>query len=258
MIQEESYRRILFKLGYYDYQQGFITRHLNQESGWNSHLERCRNFILKAFDIYRPERVTVLGSGWLLEVPLTEMLERGATVSLIDIIHPPEVVQQVSNIKGVQLITEDISGGLIEEIWRHTSRLPLFGKLGSLSGIRVPEYNTDRDPGMVISLNLLTQLETLPIKQLSQRTSAGQYELEQFRKAVQESHLSFLKKQRSVLLTDVAEVFTDKSGAVTEKRTALADLPGGSYREEWTWDFDLKRSDYFTKRSVLKVAAIIL
>jgi hypothetical protein len=38
----------------------------------------------------------------------------------------------------------------------------------------------------------------------------------------------------------------------------LIDLPEGKHKEEWTWDFDLKGSDYYGKRSVLKVAAIII
>src|SRR5512138_668826 len=126
MVFEESYRRILYRLGYYDYQHGLIVRHLNQDEGWNSHLEKCRKFILRAIELNKPERVTVLGSGWLLELPLTEMLEKVSEVCLIDIIHPPEVIRQVRGMKNVELVTEDISGGLIEEVWRHTARLPFF------------------------------------------------------------------------------------------------------------------------------------
>ncbi len=258
MISDESYRRILHKLGYYSYQHGFIVRHLNQETGWNTHLEKCRNFILKALELHKPEIVTVLGSGWLLELPLTEMLEKVKTVYLTDIIHPPDVIRQVSNMKGVELITEDISGGLIDEVWRNTSRLPFFSKLRSLSGIVIPEYMPERDPGMVISLNLLTQLETLPVRQLQNKTKANEEEFYRFRKKIQDNHMSFLKRYRSVLITDVSEVITDKSGSVSEKQTVFTSLPEGIYKDEWTWDFDLKRSDYYGKRSVFKVEAIIL
>jgi hypothetical protein len=258
MAFDESYRRVLNKLGYYDYQQGFIVRHLNQETGWNSHLEKCRNFILKALEIHQPEKVTVLGSGWLLELPLTEMLEKVNRVCLVDIIHPPEVIRQVLNIKGVELLTEDISGGLIDEIWRNTSQGPLFSKLKSLSGIIIPEYKPEGDPGMVISLNILTQLETLPVKQLLKKTKANEEEITRFRKAIQDKHISFLKRGKSVLITDLTEIFTDKSGISTESQTVLTDLPDGIYREEWTWDFDLLGSDYYNKRSVLKVMAIVL
>ena len=258
MVFDESYKRFLNRLGYYSYQHGFIVRHINQETGWNSHLEKCRNFIIKALEFYKPGKVTVLGSGWLLELPLAEMLEKVKRVCLIDIIHPPEVVKQVSNLPGIELRTEDISGGLIDEVWRKTSGLSFFKKLNSINDIRIPDYLLDSDPGMVISLNILTQLETLPVKYLIKKSKVEEVEIIRFRKEIQNNHLNLLKKYKSILITDLTEVFTDNSGSVSEQKTVLIDLPEGKHKEEWTWDFDLKGSDYYGKRSVLKVAAIII
>jgi hypothetical protein len=258
MVFDESYKRILNRLGYYNYQHGFIVRHINQETGWNSHLEKCRNFILRALEIYKPEKITVLGSGWLLEIPLAEMLEKVSKICLIDIIHPPEVVKQVSNLPGVELRTEDISGGLINEVWQKTSGLPFFKKQKSIDDIQINEYKFDSDPGMVISLNLLTQLETLPVKYLIKKSKVSEVEIMKFRKEIQNNHINMLKRHKSILITDVTEVFTDKSGNVSELQSVIIDLPDGQNKEEWTWDFDLKGSDYYWKRSVLKVTAIII
>jgi hypothetical protein len=257
MTSPESYIRILNRLGYYEYQHGFILRHLRQNEGWNSHLERCRSFIMKAVEIYKPVRITVLGSGWLLELPLAEMLEKVNKVLLVDIIHPPEVVRQVSNLPGVELKREDVSGGLIDEVWRKTSSIPFFRRLRSLDDIMVPEYVPDYDPGMVISLNIMTQLEVLPVKRLEKKSKVTDSEINLFRKLIQEKHIDFLKKNKSVLITDKSERYIDKSGNVSEKQTAIANLPEGQYREEWTWDFDLMGSDYYEKRSVFDVGAII-
>jgi hypothetical protein len=257
MASAESFIRILNRLGYYDYQHGFILRHLRQKEGWNSHLERCRSFIMKAVEIHKPGIITVLGSGWLLELPLAEMLEKVNKVLLVDIIHPPEVVRQVSSLPGVELKRDDVSGGLIDEVWSKTSSIPFFRRLKSLDDIIVPEYEPDYDPGMVISLNIMTQLEVLPVKRLRKRTMATDEEIIRFRKLIQEKHLDFLKKHKSVLITDKAELFINKSGDVFEKQTVITDLPQGKYREEWTWDFDLQGSDYYQKRSVFNVDAII-
>jgi hypothetical protein len=254
----ESDKRILNRLGYYNYQHGFIVRHLNQENGWNSHLENCRNFILQSLEIHKPSKITVLGSGWLLELPLAELLERVSKVCLVDIIHPPEVIEQAGRLPGVELITDDVSGGLIEEVWHKTSRFPLFSRLKSLEDIIVPEYRPQFDPGMVISLNILSQLETLPVRYLLKKSRVSEAELTGLRKKIQENHLSFLKKHNSVLISDVAEVFTDRSGNITERQSVITELPEGIHKEEWTWDFDLKGSDYYDKRSVFKVTAIIL
>lgn len=258
MAFDYSYMRILNRLGYYDYQHGLIVRHLNQGTGWESHLNKCKCFINKSIELYKPEKVTVLGSGWLLELPLEEMLDKVNKICLIDIVHPPEVRRQVVNMKNVELITEDITGGLIDEIWQITNRLPFFRKLKSLSGIVIPEYKATEDPGMVISLNILTQLETLPVRRLLKRSSLGEPELISFRKEIQDKHLDFLKRHKSLLITDVTEIFTDKSGTTSEKMTLLTDLPKSADREDWTWDFDLLGSDYVNRRSVLKVAAMII
>ena len=258
MAFDESYRRILTRLGYYNYQHGFIVRHLNQETGWNSHLEKCRSFIIRALEIYKPDKVTVLGSGWLLELPLAEMLENVKKVCLIDIIHPPDVIKQISNLPGIELKTEDITGGLIEEIWQKTSGFQFFKKRGIIDKINIPDYKLDFDPGMVISLNILTQLEILPVRYLVKKLKVSDIEIFNVRKEIQSRHINFLKNYKSVLISDISEIFTDSSGSVSEKKSAVIDLPSGRYKEEWTWDFDLKGSDYYRKRSVFKVVAIII
>jgi hypothetical protein len=257
MVPTESYKRILNRLGYYNYQHGFIFRHLNQETGWNSHLENCRNFILRSLEIHNPQKITVLGSGWLLELPLVEIMERVGKVCLVDIIHPPEVIEQAGKLPGVELITEDVSGGLIDEVWQKTSRFPFYNRLDSLEGLIVPMYKPQSDPGMVISLNIMSQLEILPVRYLSKRSKVNEEELTGFRKKIQDNHLNFLKKHNSVLISDVAEIFTDRKGNVSEKKSVITELPEGIYKEEWTWDFDMKGSDYYDKRSVFKVEGII-
>jgi hypothetical protein len=111
---------------------------------------------------------------------------------------------------------------------------------------------------MVISLNILTQLESLLIDFLRKRSKIKEEEFNRFRTEIQKKHIDFLKKYKSVLITDITEIFTDNFSNVTDKPTVVTDLPEGKYKEEWDWHFDLVRSDYYTKKSVLKVAALIL
>ena len=245
-------------MGYYDYQQRLIFRHLHQEDGWNSHLEKCRSFILNAVDIIKPMKVTILGSGWLLEVPIAELIEKTEKISLIDIIHPPEVITQTAGMKNVEIIESDISGGLIEEVWNKTGKNFLLIKPKSLNGIEIPEYHFFDDPGLIISLNILTQIEVLPERFLKKRTGASENELLGFRKEVQQKHISSIRRYRAVIISDTAEIITEKNGTVTEKKTLLTELPGGSGSESWTWDFDLNSSDYNRRKSVLSVTATIL
>lgn len=258
MTHSISYRRMLNKMGYYNYQNGLIYRHLNQEGGWDSHLEHCRSFILKSFERYKPEIVTVLGSGWLLELPMAEILEKARKVYLLDIVHPPDVIDQVGSLKNVELIEQDISGGLIQEIWQRTGRYSFFNKLRSLENMEIPEFKPGFDPGMIISLNLLTQLESLLVSYLRKRSAIEDEELYRFRSEIQKKHIDFLKRYKSVIISDYVEVVTARTGTVKTIPTLLTPLPDGQFKEEWTWNFDHTGADYYNSTSIMKVIALAI
>lgn len=257
MTHIASYRRILHRMQYYNYQQGLIYRLLNQEDSWKSHLERCRDFILKGVEILKPSKITLLGSGWLMELPLAELAERVGHIVLVDIIHPPEVKSQTAGMKNVELIEEDVTGGLIEEVWNKCKGHTFLNRLKTLEGITIPEYSPGKDPGMVISLNILTQLEILPAALLQKKTRADEKKINMFRRGVQEKHISFLERYPSVLITDTHEIITHKSGVISDSETLLTELPEGRYNETWQWDFDPEGTDYNQRKSVFRVQAIV-
>jgi hypothetical protein len=211
---------------------------------------------MKTIEYYKPSRVTVLGSGWLLDLPLAEMLDKTGMIYLTDIVHPPEVVSQAGEIEKVVLVEQDITGGLIEEIWNATRKFSFFRKLKSLESITVPEFVPAFDPGVVISLNILTQLESRLLEWLKKKSNISNEELLQFRKRIQERHIEFLLKNKSVLITDYEEVVTKNTGEINTIPTLFASLPQGHFREEWTWDFDLRGLENYNSRSVIKVMAL--
>jgi len=256
MTHSAEYRRILTRMGYYNYQSGLIYRHLNQEGRWDSHLEKCRNFILKAVDHYSPEKVTILGSGWLMELPVAEILERGIKICLVDIVHPPEVISQAGALKNIELLEEDVTGGLISEVWFKSYKYTFLNKLKTLNNIFIPEYKMQSDPGMIISLNILTQLESLLVDFLRKRADVKEDEYLRLRKEIQEKHIDFLAKNKSVLISDVAEIVTDKSGNIKTIQTMVSAAPGGIFSDEWTWDYDIKSNDFYNSTSVMKVLAV--
>lgn len=257
MTYDLSYLRVLHRMGYYNYQRGLIYHHLDEEGSWNNHLANCRTFIMRAVKSRHSDRVTVLGSGWLLDLPLKEIIDTGAEVYLVDIVHPPEVREQVSQLSKVTLIGDDVSGGLIREVWDKARRKFFFNRLKSPDEISMSEYQPQFDPGMVISLNILTQLENLPLEFLKKRSGGDGEAWIRFRRRVQENHLSFLKKHRSVLLTDISEIITESSGSVSTVPSVLADLPEAEQAEEWTWHFEMKRPDFFRRKSDFRVRAMM-
>lgn len=245
-------------MGYYNYQSGLIYRHINQEGSWDDHLSRCRSFILKAVDHYLPEKITVLGSGWLMELPIAEIVERGVKISLVDIVHPPDVISQAGSLEKVEIVEDDVSGGLINEVWLKLSKYSFLKKIKSLEEIIIPDYNPEYDPGLVISLNILTQLETLPVEFIKKRSDFRDDDFQLFRKAIQDKHLAFLMKHKSVLISDTAEIITDRSGNTNTVKTLITEAPDGLFKEEWTWNFDSKNTDFYNSTSVMKVLALTI
>ncbi len=243
-------------MGYYDYQQGLIVNYMNQGEGWLSHQKKCRDFILNAIDFFLPEKITVLGSGWLLELPLLEMSEKADEIILVDIIHPPEVITQTAGIKHLKLIEDDITGGLVEKVWKWAGKGTILNRKSFPEMINIPYYHLE-DPGMVISLNVLTQLETLPLRILEKKAVKDKEKIFSFRKRIQDKHICFLKQHKSVLISDTKEIFMDSAGETTEERTMLTRLPQCLREETWTWDLDLKGSNFNRKKSVMDVIAAI-
>jgi hypothetical protein len=258
MAYSDKYKHILGRMGYYDYQLGLIHRHINQEGGWDSHLEHCRTFILRAVNHFKPTKITILGSGWLLDLPLAELSELTQEIVLIDIVHPPEVREQASILKNVNILEADVTGGLIEEVWNKTRRKFFIRNCRSFDSIIIPDYCPEDDQGLVISLNILSQLETLIIEYIKKQVAVSEEDLFGFRKKIQNNHLSFLANHNSVLITDTAEIFNENSGKTTRHNSVVIELPNGKMREEWSWNFDLKGSDYNYKKSYFEVVALML
>ena len=244
-------------MGYYNYQNGLIYRHINQEGAWESHLKRCRQFIIRAIDFYNPEKITVLGSGWLLDFPLAEIIERTKKICLIDIVHPPDVINQIASFKNVEVIEQDITGGLIEEVWQKSRNYSFLKRSKMLKNILIPEYKPYDDPGMVISLNILTQLESLLVEFIKKRSRTDKEELKIFRAEIQKKHINFLMKHQSVMITDIAEVITSRTGNIETIPTMITDPPPCRICEEWTWNFDMTGADLYNCRSHFNILALL-
>jgi hypothetical protein len=179
-------------------------------------------------------------------------------LKLISHLSSPEVRSQINELKNVVLKEEDVTGGLIEEVWHKAGHRSFLNKLRDLDDITIPVYHPSYETGLIISMNILTQLEELPVKLLKKKSVAGDESFLTFRKSIQKNHISFLKQHDSVLITDISEVITEKSGNIIEKQSVLVQIPQARFKEEWTWDFDLKDSDYYSKKSIFKVSAILL
>lgn len=253
MMASNTDSRILKKMGYLADQEGIISRYLRERGGWDSHLIRCREYILERVKNQSLSDVTILGSGWLLDIPLEELSELCGSITLIDINHPRQIRRKVRQYKNVRLVKDDITGGLIKQIWQTD-----WSGLDSLDSIEIPVYNFDFRPGLIISLNILTQTDTLLNDFLIKRTKIDFEEHRRFRKRIQESHLSLLKLYPHLLITDFEEdiMDIDKGSIIETNQLIFSDLPAGKNKEEWSWIFDSSGEYYRRRRVSFKVMAI--
>jgi hypothetical protein len=245
-------KRILKKMGYLADQDGIIHRYLREQGGWDSHLLNCREYITKKVNKHNVKEITILGSGWLLDVPLEELSDICEKVTLVDLHHPQQIVQKVKDLANVNLVLDDITGGLIEEVWRKHKK-----SVFDPDTIEVPLYKLSFDPGLVISLNILTQTDTLLNDFLINKTRLDIQQHRRFRERIQSAHLELLKSYPHLLITDFEEeiIDIDNESVIETNSLLFTDLPDSEDGEEWNWIFDSSGEYYRRKRVIFKVVA---
>lgn len=221
------------------YQRGLMRRYAREGEAWTSHLENTKQAIRDFAQREQPKELTILGSGWHLDIPKEELLENGVKLTLCDIAHPPQIRELCENNPRIQLLEIDITGGLHKELRKVNKRNITREQLISLcSNLVIPTeiFNLEQP---VVSLNLISQLPYPIIEQLS-----GRLEWESIAEAsaiLQEAHLKFLQKFPAVLLmSDTHEAHYDIKNHRLIQRvpTVHIPLPEAEISGEWVWRFD--------------------
>jgi hypothetical protein len=243
-------------MGYFADQSGIIRRYRRERQGWDVHLQHTKQYVIEAAQSKNKRSAIVLGSGWLLDVPLRELSQQFAQVSLADIRHPASVKKQVAKIGNVTMKTCDISGFalpvyLYTQQYRKQKNRPTLDAIQPNSGLLLSEYD------FVFSCNILNQLDILLIDYLSQFFRLDAEEITAFRKRVQRAHIESLPLQRSCLVTDIAERIYAPNGA----ELALNPLVHHPivYRKDaqrWIWPFDTCMTYYSGRKTSFEVMAV--
>ena len=121
-------------------------------SAWEPHCERSRQIVLAATQrCERRRKAVILGSGWLLDVPLAELCSSFNEVVLVDLLPPLATRWRTRRYRSVSLLAADVSG-TAQAVWQAVedrSSLPRS----------VPDlFIGDEEVDLVVSLNLLSQL----------------------------------------------------------------------------------------------------
>jgi hypothetical protein len=231
--------RILRKMGYKADSQGIIDRYINVNGAWEGHLQHAKSFILKAIAGKKIENLAVLGSGWLLDLPLDELARMVGHVWLFDAVHPAQVKHQLKGYANVSAVNADITGGIVIGTYLAVREYKKHGEKHTPEQLCNVTFQPCVLPDYIISLNTLSQLGELILDYLKRYIPYSSEETERIWCLLQQSHLKLLSPGKSCLISDVKEYFYDEDDQLIETTELIkCPLPSAVNTESWKWEFD--------------------
>ncbi len=232
-------RRIAGKMHYFTDQKGIIERYINEKENWDNHLTHCRNFLINTLKDKSYSTISILGSGWLLDIPIDFLAAHFRKICLYDIRHPRQVLHRLGKSENFELITADITGGFTRQAWDMMKTYKRTKTKPGLDSIKYPVFEFTADSDCYVSVNILNQLDILIADFLKKNCMYSETELMPLRKAIQEAHIRCLPGGKSYIISDYEELIYDMDDRLIEKKTLVyAPLPESENRQKWQWVFD--------------------
>ncbi len=248
-------KRILNSMSFISDQKGIYNRYIREEGGWNAHLENTKKYVSQFIED-KKGNVAILGSGWLLDIPLHEIAIKFNNVYLFDIYHPPQIHRIVKKYENVKCIEYDITGGLIETIYSKVKYCLRKNIKLDITGIQIPCFKINYNIDVAISMNILNQLDTLLVEYINKYFIIEENSLKEFRKSIQDEHLHFLYKHDSCLITDFEEwIFDPKINKIDTKKLVYCKILTNEKSRNWDWLFDMTGHYNENKKTIFKVLA---
>jgi hypothetical protein len=211
-------------------------RYKRRKNSWQPHLDSTKAYISEVIRSCRKRgKVIVLGSGLLLDLPVAELSAAFDEVVLVDIVHLNEVRKRAGNYPNVGLIQADITGVAVE----------LFEKI-SLGIGELPEGcpnipSLDEKTGLVISLNIMSQLAAIPAEYLSKNmTTRDEPVIDKWCEKIRHAHHAALTELGCVvcLIADYEFIRRDNAGVIIGQGSTVGNLALPAPDRTWTWHIE--------------------
>ncbi len=248
-------KQIVKRMGLSNDQDGIMKRYVNEEGNWNSHLANTKNYIKDLIEKRSPKVVSIMGSGWLLDVPIDYLISNCEKIILLDIRHPKPIINRYKRNPKIEFNTVDLTGGLIEYTYN------AIKEKNKEALIKIPEalINFSNEIDYVFSVNLLNQLDILIVEYIIKHKLFSDNDIYRLRKKIQTNHLNSLPKNKSAIITDYEEILFDRTGLQKDSRPLLfTEFPCGTNNKKWIWKFDTKMMYYPNRITHFKVNALEL
>jgi len=240
-------------LGYLDETIAMRGRYRRHSTAWQPHLDNTRRFILAVADkISNRSKVVILGSGLLLDVPLAELSAMFGEVVLKDIVCLPEIRKQIKEYSNVSFVEHDVTN-IAERLY--TNRQQGIHELPRV----VPSLSEiDENAGLVISLNILSQLWVIPRAYAStQRPSIPHDQVEDWCRQIVEAHYAYVRSLSCdvCLVADREFLKRDREGSVISRSSTVYDIVLPEPDASWTWNIAPAGNDHRATSKELNVGA---
>ncbi len=253
---EISNERMFRNMGYFGDQSGIEKRYLREQQHWDKHLYNTRQYALESAKGKNRQSAVVLGSGWLLDVPVEELSKLFEKVTLIDIRHPKAVKKRIQVMENVELQVCDISGFAATtyqymKLYRNKKNRPPVDSIQAQPSLNLDAYD------FVFSCNILSQLDILLMEYLERFFTLTDEEMLAFRKKIQHHHISLLPRNRSCIVVDYEEITYSHTGEEISRRPLVFhEITKNPNTKEWIWEFDTHMTYYEGKKTYFKVMGI--
>ena len=241
------------RMGFFDDQKGIIRRYQREREGWDEHLHHTRQFATEAMQGKNHRSAAVLGSGWLLDVPVDEMSRYFEKLFLYDVRHPAAVKNRVQSMSNVELRVCDISC-FARSVHQYVKQYRNCNKRPPINAIQPQTELSLNGFDFVFSCNILNQLDILLVDYLTQFFVLSHKETMDFRRNVQQYHISLLPQNRSCLVADYEEITFSTDGREISRKTSVHHpvIHNNDIRC-WTWKFDTKKTYYEDRMTFFEV-----
>ena len=230
---------ILQKMQYFSDQQGIMHRYIREKENWDLHLKESKSFILKSSENKKKGKVVVLGSGWLLDLPLEDLAKQFKEIVLVDIIHPKHILHKIKKYSNITTLQSDITGGLINFVYQTLKSDKKKKQKSLLTPANSFSFSLPENTDFVISLNIMCQLHIILIDYIKRLNRYSNSELKTLITTIQQSHINMLPKEKSCLITDIEEeILDEKDRLIGANPLMQVDLPKGNFSTIWKWKFD--------------------
>ena len=246
-------------IGYKADQEGIMSRYLREKNNWQEHLQKSSDYITRfCAQIPADSTLAILGSGWLLDLPLDFLLNKFKLIYMVDICHPLQVRHRLRDATNVVFIEKDLTGYAadVAKIVKKSKQVDILDSLLNLNYVNVlsgMQYDA------ILSANLLTQLDSILCDFMTSKKYFSNGQLINFQKKLQLDHLNLLSTKPSCLISDVKEIFTYRNNSIAFATDSLkVEWPVGTHSENWNWIFDSNYSYHPRYKTILSVKAEML